>query len=164
MAAFVITPNGAGAISFAAMIGDNSEFTVASKWWIKRPVPRFPRYGMDFQKGPAQAGQIVRRHDFDGRPIDNIEVMYIDTSAANILTSFVNDLKAMVNIQGGSSVSIPDWPNDATYANPFPACELIMCEPIVYRDGRYIKPTGGGTPTPTFKMHVTMAFKQLRLS
>jgi len=154
--ALTITPNGGSAITFTAFTGDGSDLLAANKFWRNRPRILTPQYGRDEFKGPYAAGKNMRRNNFDSRWIDNITVLYVDISEANVLTNIENDKAAIMNVQGGCVLALPGWP--AT----IPTCECYDFEPMLYVDGQVVKPTGLGTPA-TWRAKVMMRFKQLRL-
>lgn len=157
MADLIITPSGSGAISLSVFVGDGSDLLTAGKFWLNRPAAMTPKYGREEFKGPQQEGRSMRRSNFDCQWIENIELQYVNTSAAAVLADFQGDQDSLMDVEGGCEMALPDWPDS------FPACECYEFEPIVFHDGDLIKPTGVGSPA-TVRMKVRARFKQLRLS
>ncbi|HYG78678.1 MAG TPA: hypothetical protein VEK08_27000 [Planctomycetota bacterium] len=151
MANFVITPNGGSAITFAQMTDGCT--AVVNKYWITRPRPRTPVYGLHTGKGSGVSGLWVKRNNFGGRIIDNIEVLYVQASEALCISAFEADLAAMMNVIGGNVLSIPD------FTSTFKACECQVFEPLMDGKGRIIKPTHQGG---TYRLRAVMQFYQMR--
>jgi hypothetical protein len=154
MSNFIITPGGGSAIPFAKLAGDGTDLGAAGKLWRTRPRAGTPVFGIDAYKGPAQAGKNVRRHDFDQCVIDNISVLYIATSPANVVAAWLADVTAIMNASNGCVLNLPD------YASAFNRCECTLCEPVPYSGGAVVKRTGFGSPN-TYRMKVMMSFIQM---
>lgn len=153
MADFTITPDGGSAITFSLLT--TAATGTAGKYWILLPRARTPKYPIQQIKASNTSGLGVSRSGWSGLDLDNIEVMYINTSASGILSAWNTDRNNMMNIINGCVLSLPDYP--AT----LPCCECIQNEQKIFRDGRIIKPTGASA---MYRMHVLMGFLQLRTS
>jgi hypothetical protein len=146
---FVVTPAGGSAITYADA---TIEFTSTSgtRTWLSRPDLPAERYGVTPGRAPNVDGNQVKRSGFDSRDLARIEVMYVNSTIANLWAMHDQDHAAMVN-----KACVLNLPEIST---PVPACELVQFEAVKDRHRRQVVPTGRGT----FRMRVLMSFLQLR--
>lgn len=153
MADFEWTPSGGSLIEFTELAVASNPMGTVGKYWAKRPNPLTPVYGVLFDKSGPVAGKRGKRFDFDERDIENIELIYVDSSEANLIAAYLATQAATLN-----KACVLQLPG---YAATHVACECFKFEPFVYPDGRIIKPTGIAS---RYRMKVVASFTQMRTS
>ena len=151
MATLIITPATGSAVTFLAMTADACR--TAGKYWRKRPRVVTPQNPVEYIPAPSTAGVAVKRQQFKGREIDNIEVLYVDTSESVVLAAIETDIAAVTN--QANVLTVPDYPST------FPACECVEFEAVQDKYGRTVKPTGESS---MYRATCTLRFFQARLT
>lgn len=141
----VITPNGAGAITFSDPSAGFSGS--AAKYVLRYGLPGAKRYGRQEHRGLVGAGASVTRFPFHSRAFRNMLVAYVAASQATCVSNYEADHAAMANVIGGNSVSI--------FGTPFGALELDEFE----WDGRGPKFT---SQNAMYMLRCRLSFIQLR--
>lgn len=138
-----LTPTGGSATTFADPPDHFIDTTGA--YWIHNALAQDPQFGIEEIRAPAVAGAVVKRHNFTHRDIENLEVMYINTSRANCVSAYETDQANMKNAP--LSVSVVDDPS------VFPSCELLSFKKT--REAHYL---GNGK----YGLNCILQIRQLR--
>lgn len=118
----------------------------AGNYYIESGMAQDAQYAIETNSAPSADGFTVSRHGFRGRDIEQIEVVYINTSKALCLAAYNTDHANIKN----KNVSVV-IPNDATY----PSCEIVSFK----KKGVPKDMANGG-----FRLHAVLEIKQLRLA
>ena len=139
-----LTPTGGAATTFADP--PDHFIDTAGAYWIHNALAQDPQYAIEEVRAPAVAGAVIIRHNFTMREIENLEVMYVNTSRALCVAAYETDQANMKNAP--LSVSIVD---DQVY----PSCELMSFKKL--REAHYL---GNGK----FGLNCMIQIRQYRLT